>query len=367
MENKIKNIIAAAVVLFVAVAAPVFADTPRLSEFAPVGTDAIIGINCSKIFNTKLFKAFQKTAEYEDIVKDAAKNGADLEQALRTARGCVFVNVNFLMRDKDDAFSIIYRTEGAEAAAIFELIRNAEKKAYDSDIAYIRKQDAKEDFDVIPKFTAYTVDGKPAFAHVDESVNIAAILMDQNTLQVSWGFRAGAMLLSPLTRGPAAKLTDAVDPEALVSVAWQVQIPSRFFTEMGDAPEVKLSADILTGLEVATLNVYDAGEFLEFRAIGTYKSEERAQQAYETILALRQIALTTLARGEDPEAKATLAFLKQLAFSRDGSKIVASAKYDQNEFVKFIEDRDKEDRESARKLKESKKEEESPKREAPEK
>ena len=355
----------AAATLFAAFTAPLFGGTD-LPTYVPVGVDAIVHINGEKIFATKAFQAFRKTAEYESIVKDAAKDGVDFDRAIGTGQCCIFVNANSLMgkEGEAEAVTILYRSTGINVGAVFESLKAEQKKSCDQELEYIRKHNARKDFYVIPKFSAHDVEGRPAFVNVDEDGCMSAILTDGNTMQVSLCDTAGGLILNPLKQGAATKLTAAVDTDALVSAAWQVDIPKSFIDKQGDEPEAKIFAGIVGGLEIVTLSVYESGESLEAKLVGVYAGEEQARNAYDNLVALRQIAITVLSGSDRHEDKTALALIKELNFARDGKKVIVSAKYPQDELVKIIETNDKEERERLRKHEELKKEEELKKREA---
>ena len=347
MENKIKNIIAAAVVLFAAVAAPVFAggDLPR---YAPPGTSLILSPNLAKMTGTKVFKAFRKTIVFEDLVRENQAAGVDIDKVLRDGDICLFFDLNAFIAGKGVEDTVIYR--GSQAEALFKKrLKKAEKQIDEAKKKVA--QSGKGSGAAVPRLSAEEVDGRPAFVISGERSYRIELMADGNTIQWSEAVDRAKLITTPLKKNADTELTREVDSSALLSIVWKANIPKELFKEDGSTPVMFFFKNLMIGLNFATLNVRDSGEFLEVRLTGRYDSEDAAKNARESLNSLREFFKSHL-RERDPEGAA---IFESIAISCEGKIVNAMLKYRQDELAASIEKMDKKAREQRQKGKAPKK------------
>ena len=344
MKNRTQKIIAAAVILLVAVAAPVFAGGD-LPKYAPADTSLIISLNLRQITKTKVFEIYRKTISFEGLVKSSREDGIDIESALKDGEMCVFLDLNSMIARKGESDVAIYR--GSQAKAIFQRqLKQAEAKVAEA-VKKTAKPDPKNKA-AVPELAKKEIDGKPAFVLGGVRNYTASILLDENTVQWSGAGDRAKLIAAPLKKNAATELTKAVDTSALLSIVWKANIPKELFKEgkdSGSSPEIYFLKNIATDLKLANLNVRESGEFLETRLTGTYGSEEAAKTARESLAALRDFCKSAISE-RDPEGAAALASIE---ISGEGKVVTATLKYRQDELAASIETWDKKARENLQK------------------
>ena len=363
MEDKIKNIIGAAilVVIIIAVLIGLYAFgvfEPSLPKYAPEGTDYIAYTNYKKLSKTKIFGAYKKTLAYEKEVKSAQNNGYDVEK-LYDFEVCSFRNRNAEMRNKPTPATSVYR--GSLMAAQFK--KAIEK--YDKLVTDTKKLNdslTPEFREPVPSLSTNKIADKEAFVYEfgykKESFKRVGIKLDDDTVQESFGdTKEGVPVSAPLEKN-RTEVTKAIDTSALYSRAWKVDIPNDYRSKMGD--DLKSAA---YGLEFLTLNVYDAGKNIEVKLELTYTSKGNAQAALTAIEKLRKNYLDeneTFSIWGFLNGKVGCEMLKAAEFNCKGKKIVAKVKYSQSAIIDQIEEEDQKERKREE-------EEERKKREASEK
>ena len=327
------------IVLLIAVIAIVaaifiFKNKP-LPQYAPKGTDAIAAVNGRAITKTKVFKAFKKTLAYEDVVENAKKEGIDVNQALQ-GETCFFVD------SSEDApvISGIYRGQGGVAEKIFASVKKDMQKTFEEQKKLFKDMGRKA-----PDFSTDKIEGKEAF--VSRENGAAVILLDKNTIQTCYG-KGDKLIVTTLKAAKANALTKAVDAKALVSVAYKVDLPKNVKALLA-SEEAAQYRDLHAELDVVKINLYDAGEDLELKVTGEYKTAEAAGKAAKQLDALyKQANALAGALAEDKDASAEMKeaveVLKAIKIESKGKQVVISLKYSQAKLVKLIEEQDKQAR-----------------------
>ena len=355
MKTSTKIIISAAAVLVIAVIVVclfvfgVFEGRSELPQYAPEGTDVIVYVNGRKIAGTKAFAAFKKTAAYGEMAGAARRKGLDIDKVFQ-GEACVFFDFGSVFRHpaKVFPFTVIYR--GSQAETLFELSRKntgekVEKAEAAADKAKAEAANNGREYvtPTIPKFSADKIDGKPAFVMTGDA-NVAAILLDKDLVQYSVAGDKSKLIDTPLKKKKGTRLTKAVDTSALISIAWKVDIPQNAAAGKGKNP----SGDIVTDLEIVSLHVYESGDDLRIKLVGSYRSIEKAKAAQESVIALRKLARERIGDGDKELADV----LKALEISQSGNKVTISLKYGQDDFVKLIEKMNNAAREARQKARE---------------
>lgn len=339
MDDKIKNIIGAAILVIIIIAVfiglylfGVFESS--LPKYAPEGTDYIEYYNYKKFSKTKVFAAYKKTIFYEKLTEKARNDGYDVEK-LFDFEECYFRNRNAEMRGKKVARTSV--TRGSLAGAKFK----KEIEEYDQLVTKSKKLNDSLD----PKFrgpdphlSTSKIDDKEAFVFEYDSRKTVGIKLDDDTVQYSSGnTKEGAPISTPLKKN-RTDVTKAIDTSALYSRAWQVDIPSQYRSELPD--DWKSAA---YGLTFLTLNIYDAGDDIKVELELTYTSKDNAQSALTAVEKLRKKVLDedeTFHIGFFLDGKVGYEMLKAAEFKCKGKKIVAKVKYSQSKIIEQIEEED---------------------------
>ena len=335
------------VVLLIAVIAVVAAififNNKPLPQYAPEGTDAIAAVNGRAIAKTKVFQAFKKTLNYEEAAEQAKKEGISLDQAIQ-GEMCFFVD------SSDDApvINSIYRGQGGVAEKIFASVKKDMQKNFEG-----QKKLAAELGSKAPDFSADKIDGKEAF--VSRSNGGAVILLDKNTFQTSFG-KGDKLIAAPFKAAKATALTQALDPKALISVAYKVELP-KSVKEMLASEDAAQYRDLHAELNMVKVNIYDAGEDLELKVTGEYKTAAAAGKAAKQLDDLYKQANTlagAVAGDKDTpaEIKEAVEVLKAIKIESKDKQVVISLKYSQAKLVKLIEEQDKKSRELKKQMEE---------------
>ena len=327
-------------------------DLPR---YAPPGTDEIEYTNFKKFSRTRIFRAFQKTIEYEKMVEDAKKDGFDPEKIFQFEL-CVFRNRNAAMDGKEDDLAMTEVSRGGPTEAFFRKrlkegpknVADAEKKA-----AEAKKKAAEEgrkpgDLEIfVPKFSSGKIGGKEAFTSEgyggDKKVSI---LLGKNMVQSSFGIGGRKPPVSAPLKKESTIATRAIDTSALYSYAWVVNIPENYRKKLSDHEK---SAAI--GLKIVRVNVYESGSSdIEVKAEFIYENADQAKTAQKFLEALRRKYV-----GQKDfricdclfiDGKSGAEILGSAKVGCTGKKVVATAKFSQNTIARRIEENDKERRQS---------------------
>ena len=329
----------------------------NLAAYAPEGADGISYINGKNIFRTKVFTAYRKTLAYENMMKNAQKEGIDLDEFIQ-GELCAFGDMSKLSGDMgmikkghDYDTDMVYRGPGSAAENLFGLLVKAAKMGFESEkrrFEQTKEERGENDSETTaPGYSTDDIAGKRAVTYRSSyGMGRTAILLDGNTLQltVSVG-KKGGPAAAPLQKG-SSDLTRKIDTGALFSIFQKIGKLPPELTEMLNSDDAKLYRDILIDLKAYTANAYETGDDLELKVVGEYGSTEAAKRSCETLITLRKLGKDMLKDKKD--AAVIVRILDAIDIEKNGATVTIRLKYGQDEFVKLIEEWDREEREQAK-------------------
>ena len=324
---------------------PFGSDLPR---YAPEDTDLIIYINGSKIAERKFFRAWKRTILYDEVSR-GIKNNYDVDLAKAVdGEACIFLNSDLHFRVGWSG-CYLYRDKLGQARKIFNGGKNFLVRKLDEDKKHSAEYSKKFDRpDSAKEYWSDTsnIDGKPAvITNRGNRENFSLILIDPDTVQISTGHRGNPVLTKP-NQKRSTKLTRAVDTRALLSIAWEGGIPTKFFKDFLHG-KFKKYGDISEDMEFFTLNIYGAGDDLEFELVAKYKDESAARSAGESLTDLRKVCKEDL-MSDKYIPQDMIEMVKKLEISADGKKVTLRLRCSEDKVVKIIQFYDDAERESIR-------------------
>lgn len=312
--------------------------SPALQKYAPEGTDVIAYVNNKKIAKTKVWAAFKKTLAYEKAAKEAKKEGFDLDKAEQSEM-CLFVEMN----GKTPKFDIVVRGKDGSAAETFDLLAKETKKSYEKEKK--RFEENKDKYDKAPKFSDDKIGGKKAVAASElDGTSGTIILLNKNTLQLSIATDGAAPTDAPL-KAQSIELSKAIDAKALVSIVYKFELPDTAKAALKEQGN-ELFQTLANGLATVSLNLYDAGDDVELKLVGTYEDSDSAKKSQELLTSLHTLAKTAM-----KDNKKASEAIEAVKIAVDGKKVTLSMKYSQAKLVELIEEWDKDERAKAQQIK----------------
>ena len=272
-----------------------------LPSFAPKDADLIVYVNNKKCDAHPITQEFKKLPMYKEaqkeleatLKKDESKLNVD---DLNKSEGCIFVNSKTVSAAPEKSLQAIVRFEKPLMADVLALV-------------------AKEASD----FKETKLNGKPALKSKD-----AFIL----TLNDKMGQFSGTD--AELKSGNASALVKAVNTDALISVAYQVdKLPAE---ALGQIPEEyrKLAEQI----SFIAINVLDAGKDLQATLVVTFKDEKSAKETQEQIAAVLALAK----KSSELPAETREIIEKKVQVKLEGKKVTVSASYPVGKIIDMMKE-----------------------------
>ena len=275
------------------------ADPAAMLSYAPAGTDVIAYINSGKINSNRLMKAL--------LMQEGPA------QALEEFRKITGLALDDLM----DSESVLFAETGSFGKDAVPTVSGLQKFHGSGDVP-------RRIMDVLlktGKYKAIAVDGKPAVT--ENGGNVAFIALDGSVMQVS--SVPPRKTLRRLTRGGRTALAEAVDTDALISIAFRPDAESR--AKLKETSQGVFPDDVV----FVAVHVRERGDNVDAELVIELEKDESVR----TLDGLLLLMLNQAKQNCDDAKTAKL--LERVKIDSRGRRVVVTLSVNTDEFLAALE------------------------------